>query len=80
MAGFDSVLSTLRQTEQELRKQLNGIQNAIAALSGGSTGRRGRRPGTATTGRKRRRFSAATRKKMAAAQKARWAKLKGAKS
>jgi hypothetical protein len=50
----------------------------------GRRGTQGKRRGStranaATRGRKKRRFSAATRRRMAAAQRARWAKVKGAK-
>jgi len=60
----------------ELRAERDRIDRAIAAIEGlNSTGRRraGRPPRAAH---KRRTFSAATRLKMAAAQRARWAKAK----
>jgi hypothetical protein len=67
----------------QLRQELNRIDQAIAALEGlgQAAPRRGRPPksrqAVQAPGRKRRRFSAASRAKMAAAQRARWAKQKG---
>ncbi len=67
----------------QLRQEATRIENAIAALVGldSSTPRRGRPPkvgqGVQATGRKRRTMSAAARAKIAAAQRARWAKQKG---
>ena len=61
---------------RELRAERDRIDRAIAAVEGlGSTGRRtvGRPPRAM---RKRRTFSAATRARMAAAQRARWAKAR----
>lgn len=70
---------------QQLRDQRSKLDTAIAALEGGagpgnSIRRRGRPPGsttkTAATGRKRRTMSAAARKRIADAMKARWAAAK----
>ena len=52
-------------------KELNGLRNAIAAL--------GHRAKPAKKIAKKRGMSAATRKKIAAAQKARWAKVRAKK-
>jgi len=64
----------------EFRAERDRIQRAIAAIEGlDSTGRRrAGRPPQPT--RKRRAFSAATRAKMAAAQRARWAKVEPAQT
>jgi hypothetical protein len=67
----------------QLRQEASRIENAIAALVGlgSQPTRRGRPPkasrGTETSGPKRRTMSAAARAKIAAAQRARWAKQKG---
>lgn len=63
----------------ELRQERERIDEAIAALTRCAQGavRRGRPPlwlGSATPEGKKRHFSAETRKRMAAAQKKRWAK------
>jgi len=56
---------------QALREELDRIQRAIAALEGSDAGlRSGRRKG------RKRRLSAAARKRISEAQKARWAKQK----
>lgn len=82
MAGFTSLLKSLRHAEQQLEKQLEGIRSAIASLEFGGAvspgmpgGKRGRPkpPGKAT----RRTISAKGRKAISDAQKARWARLKG---
>lgn len=56
---------------QALKEELDRIQSAIAALEGSGAGLRGGR----RKGRKRR-LSAAARKRISEAQKARWAKQK----
>jgi hypothetical protein len=67
----------------QLRQEASRIENAIAALVGleSTSPRRGRPPkvsqGGRAAGRKRRTMSAAARAKIAAAQRARWAKQKG---
>lgn len=63
----------------ELKAERAGIDDAIAALErlAGSQPRRGRPPkwlGASTPARKRKPFSAETRRKMSASQKKRWAK------
>jgi hypothetical protein len=86
------VLDVLRAQLREAEDTAGRLRTAIAALEGAGMGRGGRRKGagrrrgrprkasggdTVGNGRKkRRRFSAATRAKMASAQKARWAKRK----
>ncbi len=67
----------------QLRQEASRIENAISALMGlgSESPRRGRPPkarqGVQAGGRKRRTMSAAARAKIAAAQRARWAKQKG---
>ena len=84
MAGFEVLLSGLRRAEQQLVKQLTGVRDAISALQLGR-GKPGRKPSKAgplaDTPRKRRgrrKMSEATRAKMRASAKARWAKKKRA--
>jgi len=87
----NDVVSVLRGQLAEVESQASRLRTAIAALEGADMGSgRGGAPrqggprkrvqrltgASAAGGRKRRRFSAATRAKMAAAQKARWAKRK----
>ena len=68
----------------DLREERERINNAIIALEGAvGNGRRGRRPGpqaaAATNGRRSRRtMSAAARRRISEAAKARWAKAKKA--
>jgi hypothetical protein len=80
MAGYGKLVNQLRSERKGLQRRIEQLTVAINALRGneGAHGRSQRR--SAAGGRRRRRFSAATRRKMAAAQKARWAKLKLAKS
>jgi hypothetical protein len=67
----------------QLRQEMSRIEQAIAALVGlgSQPARRGRPPkassGVQAGGRKRRTMSASARAKIAAAQRARWAKQKG---
>lgn len=71
-------MSDLRRTVKELLKERAALDNAISMLSR-LTGKRrgpGRPPGSRT---RKRRVSVAARKKMAAAQRRRWAKVKARK-
>jgi len=65
-----SVVSQLQQERNRLEKELRRITSALAAF--GNAYRQG-----GTTGRKHR-ISAAGRKRIAAAQRARWAKARAA--
>jgi hypothetical protein len=86
--GLDqSVLTAALEGLEAQKKRLEGHIAQVRSLLGLGTGRRGRPPKAAaataepagpTRGRKRRKFSAATRAKMAAAQKKRWAAIKKA--
>lgn len=78
MANLSAVIKQLRSERERTAKELERLDNAIAALNHvgtrATTARRvprGRRAG--------RKFSAAARARMAAAQRARWAKLKARK-
>ena len=83
MTAFDVVIRNLRRAELQLQKQLEGVRTAISSLEFGSAvspgvgGRgRGRVKGVI---RKRRRMSAEARAKIAAAQRARWARVRSEK-
>lgn len=75
MANLVAVLERLREQRDETAQELKRMDQAIAVLGGGAggnhAGRIGRRRG-------RRGMSAAARRRIAAAQKARWAKWKAA--
>jgi len=64
MTNLTSVVNQLEQERTRLASQLESLNNALSALNG--TGRRGGRG-----------ISAAGRNRIAAAQRARWAKVKG---
>jgi hypothetical protein len=64
-----NVIAQLKRDAAALRDKLAGIETAIAALGGNVSG-------SSKTGRKRRRMSAATRAKMRASAKKRWAAKK----
>jgi len=65
MSNLTSVLTHLEQERTRLTAQLQNLDNAIAALNGKSKSKRG--------------ISTAGRARIAAAQRARWAKVKGTK-
>jgi hypothetical protein len=65
MANLSSVLKQLEQERNLLASQLKSLSNALSALNG---------KGNVRTGRT---LSAAARARIAAAQRARWAKAKG---
>ena len=73
MPGLDKILRQLKAQRQVAQAEVDKLDRAIEALTEGQRGP-GRPPG-----RKRSRFSAAARKRMAAAQRARWAKIKARK-
>ena len=74
MANLRQVLKQLRGERNRAQKELRRLDNAIRAfekLVGNNPG-----PGRPRKPRAKRKFSAATRRKMSQAQKARWAKLR----
>jgi hypothetical protein len=91
MAKLD-VMQTLREAESVAIEELKAIRTAISAIAGTSgiqhRGERRGRPRKAATGgktigagrRKRRKLSAAARKRISDAQKARWARQKSGKN
>ena len=79
MAAFEGLVGALRRAEQQLERQLHGVRTAISSLEMGSAVSPAlpARGGIAFRGgvvRKRRRLSAAARKRISDAQKKRWAK------
>src|SRR5690349_16625498 len=71
MTDLTNIISSLQSQRSEVQQQLNRLDNAIRALSGET--------GSATVARGRggrRAMSAAGRRRVAEAQRARWAKLK----
>jgi hypothetical protein len=68
MSSLTSVLNQLEHERTRLASQLENLTNALSALNG--TSKNGTRKGT---------MSAAGRARIAAAQRARWAKAKGQK-
>jgi hypothetical protein len=79
MADFSKVLQQLRTDKTQTERQLKRLGEAIAALQkidadGGRSAR------VETKRRSRRKVSKTARKRMAAAQKARWAKLRQQKA
>jgi hypothetical protein len=66
-----SIISQLRKQAAHLKDQLERTEKAIEALTGHAT--------SATNGRRKRKMSAAARRKIGAAQRARWKKWKAAK-
>jgi len=77
MSNLAEVVAQLRQKRDEAQKTVKQLDQALAALGSldglSTAGRPSRRYGT-----KRRTMSAAARRKIAAAQRARWAKWKTA--
>ena len=68
MANLAGVVQQLRKERDQAAKTVEQLDAALAALDGGSYGRR-----TGT----RRKISAAGRARIAAAQRARWAEVRG---
>lgn len=75
MANITGVVTQLRRERDRLSRELERLDNAIAALD--HIGGRGRRSSFTKNGRRaRRKLSAAARARISAAQRARWAKVK----
>jgi hypothetical protein len=66
------MLKQLKKEHDRVERQLSGLKAALSAFTGGYAGK------TKPT-RKKRTASAAGRKRIAAAQRARWAKIKAEK-
>jgi len=76
MLNLTQAVRQLKQERDQTRKNLEQLDAALKVLSGLTGATRG----FARGGKKRRTMSAAARKRIAAAQRARWAKWKAAKS
>ncbi|MBZ5550771.1 MAG: hypothetical protein LAO22_22900 [Acidobacteriia bacterium] len=78
MSNLANVIQHLRKEREQARRTVEHLDEALKAL--GSLGGLRRWVGRAqTVGKKRRTMSAAARKRIAAAQRARWAKWKAAR-
>ena len=73
MANLSGIVKQLKKERDRVEQQLSGLNAALAAFAGVYRG-------TAKPRRKRRKMSAKSRAKIAAAQRARWAKLRRAKA
>jgi hypothetical protein len=71
MGTMTKLLKQLKKERDQVQKQLSGLNAAISAFAGVYAG--------TTPKRKKRTLSAAGRKRIAAAQRARWAKVKAGK-
>ena len=70
MANLSGILKQLKIERDRVQQQLHGLNSALAAFAGGYT---------TSTEPKPRRMSAKGRARIAAAQRARWARLRGQK-
>ena len=77
MLTLTTAVRQLKQERARAQKEVEKLDAAIRVLSGLTGTKRGLRRGRAGVG-KRRTMSAAARKRIAAAQRARWAKWKAA--
>ncbi len=80
MSNLAHVVQQLRKERDQAQRRIEQLDEALKALSGfgalrGTTKRHSR---AQPSGRKRRTMSAAARRRIAAAQRARWAKWKAA--
>lgn len=75
MANLAQVLGQLRDERNSVKKELDRLEKAISAVSKLLNGSPAPAPAKKAPGR-RRRLSAAARKRISDAQKARWAKAK----
>lgn len=79
MAPLDRALQELQSERSRLENQLHRLDaalNALNSVNGAGRGRGRRRTAGKRVGRPQRHMSAAARRRIAAAQKARWAKLR----
>jgi hypothetical protein len=75
MGSVSSIVKQMKKEKDKVEKQLSALNLALAAFVGTYYGK-GADPAPT---RKRRKLSAAGRKRIAAAQRARWAKIKAKK-
>lgn len=74
MGNVSLIVKQLKKERDRVDKQLSGLNAALAAFVGTYYGAK------PTPTRKRRKISAAGRKRIAAAQRARWAKIRARKA
>jgi len=81
MTSLATVVNQLRKERDQAQKRIQQLDQALRALTGASTVRAtgGRRGGGRGASPARRTLSSAARKRIAAAQRARWAKWKAAR-
>jgi hypothetical protein len=80
MSNLTKVVWGLKKEHDQLQRRIERLNEALKALTGlGTAGGRIRRRGPSQVRGKRRTMSLAARKKIAAAQRARWAKVKADK-
>ena len=81
MSNLAKVVQQLQKERDQARRTVEQLDEALRALDrlSGLRGRAGRIGRTQTLGKKRRTMSASARKRIAAAQRARWAKWKAAR-
>ncbi len=78
MSDLANVVQQLQKERDQAQRRIEQLDEALKVL-GSLEGLRGRVGRTQTAGKKRRTMSAAARKRIAAAQRARWAKWKAAR-
>ena len=71
MANLSGIVKQLKKERDRVRKQLLGLETALTAFASAYSGSK--------PNRKRRKLSAKSRAKIAAAQRARWAKFRAKK-
>jgi hypothetical protein len=76
MSNFAKVVRRLKEERDQAQRRVEQLDEALKALTGFG---RVRRHGFAQSSGKRRTMSAAARKRIAAAQRARWAKWRAAR-
>jgi hypothetical protein len=72
MPNLSSIMKQLKQERDRVERQLSGLEAALTAFASAYSGTK--------PSRKRRKMSIAARKKIAAAQRARWAKFRKSKA
>jgi hypothetical protein len=72
MPSVSSIVKQLKQERDRVARQLSGLETALTAFASAYSGTK--------PSRKRRKLSAKSRAKIAAAQRARWARFRKSKS
>ncbi len=78
MSNLTKVVQQLKEERDQAQRKIEQLDEALKALTGLGVRGTARRRGPARASGKRRTMSAAARKRIAAAQRARWAKWKAA--